>query len=56
MGKAPKMTPQHQLVVMIDLFTIKEIEFQNLSRPGADGNDLLEVCCRDSDQSGRGWT
>jgi hypothetical protein len=57
MGKAPKMTPQHQLVVPIDLITIKEIEFQNFGKPGADGYDyLLEVCCRDWDQAGRGWT
>jgi hypothetical protein len=46
MGKAPKMTPQHRLVVMIDLFTIKAIEFQNFGKPGADGYNLLEVCCR----------
>jgi hypothetical protein len=46
------MTPQERLVVLIDLITIKVIEFQNFGDPGADRYDFLEVCCRDWDQSG----
>ena len=37
------------MVVIIDLNTTKVIKFQNFGEPGADGYDLLEVCCRDSD-------
>jgi hypothetical protein len=40
------MTPQKRLVVMIDIITIKAIEFQNVVKPGADGYGLLEVGCR----------
>jgi hypothetical protein len=32
----PKMNPQERLVVLIDLITIKVIEFQNFGEPGAD--------------------
>jgi hypothetical protein len=30
------MTPQERLVVLIELFNIKVIEFQNFGEPGAD--------------------
>ena len=31
------MTPQVRLVVLLRLITIKIVEFQNFSEPGADG-------------------
>jgi hypothetical protein len=40
------MTPQNRLVVLINLITIKAIEFQNVVKPGADGYGLLEAGCR----------
>jgi hypothetical protein len=36
------MTPQQRLVVLIDLITIKVIEFQNFAGFGADRSDLLK--------------
>jgi hypothetical protein len=36
MGKTPKMTPQEELVVTIDLVTTKVIKFQNFAESGAD--------------------
>ena len=48
------MTPLERLVVLIDLIiTIKAIEFQNFGKPGVHRYGFLEVCCRDSDQSGK---
>jgi hypothetical protein len=47
------MTPQKRWVVLIDLITTKVIKFQNFVKSGADGYVLLEVCCRDWDQSGK---
>jgi hypothetical protein len=44
MGKTPKMTPQEGLVVIIDLITIKVIEFQNFGDPDGNLYDLLKVC------------
>ena len=45
------MTPQKRWVVLIELITIKVIEFQNFGEPGADRLDFLEGCCRDWNQS-----
>jgi len=47
------MTPQVRLVVLLRLITIKIVEFENFSEPGADGYVLLVGCFLDSDQAGK---
>jgi hypothetical protein len=47
------MTPQERLVVLIDIITIKVIEFQNFGGPGGNLYDLLKVCYQDWDHLGK---